>query len=86
MHACGTVHNECARAEKEGGAGGDGGGKEGETREEGVCGSVNRGKDAPAVGWMLLFEFLSSKREPRGRHTTRPADGIERDVKIDNGL
>lgn len=73
------VHNECARAEKERG----GGEKEGGTREEGICGSVNRGKDAPAVGWMLLFEFLSSKREPV--ESIDVAESREHDVEIDNG-
>lgn len=38
-------------------------GEEEKEREESICGSVNRGKDAPA-GWMLLLAFLSSKREP----------------------
>lgn len=84
MHAVrrGAVHNECARAEKERERE-RGGGEEEEAREAGIRGSVNRGKDAPAVGWMLLFEFLSSKREPM--EGTDAAELREHDVEIDNG-
>lgn len=70
VHICArydTMHNECARVGKEREGGREDEGRWRDTRGRGICGSVNRGKDASATGLMLLFGFFSSKREPEER-------------------
>jgi len=73
VYACGTMHIECARIEKE---------KEEEKRKEGREKQHIRVGELPqgCIGWMLLFEFLSFKREPM-----EGTESYEHDIKIDNG-